>query len=336
MENKRHVLISPLGRSPGAVSGVYFELQRRGIQVSEVITVGTSHDDVRQAADVWLTPLFAAEPELTYRPRSISSKELRGKDRAMGSFTALMGHKIQQAHDANHVTHVAVTGGRSGMGALAALAAQLYGADHLWHLWVDPEIERNGTIDRLDPPVTRANVYLNPTVRQGAVELVALPFVDMTPLHGVIREYLSSGFVPDTETIPYNMFVRTGVKHLGQVFPPGITVQAADRITELVEAYGRSKKAKEQHQIFVELGHILQDTGVYDEKVARRMQTLITQTIAPDTIKKLIAEAKKGSDYPSLWERFIQGMTKHKDAIDTGGKLLLNISSIIAKWQEIV
>jgi hypothetical protein len=44
-----HVLISPVGFSPGAVSGVYFALDKRGIQVNQVITVGTRHDDVRKA-----------------------------------------------------------------------------------------------------------------------------------------------------------------------------------------------------------------------------------------------------------------------------------------------
>jgi len=202
-----HVLISPLGRSPGAVSGVYFGLRKRDTPVGEVITVGTSDDDVQKAADYWLEPLFRSETDVAYRPRFITSEELQGGEQDVGPFTALMGLHIQQAREAGHVVHVAVTGGRSGMGALGALAAQLYGADHLWHLWVERAIEEGGSVDRLHPPKDRTNVYLNPTAQgkeRKAWELVALPFVDMTPLHGVIREYVRNGVV-DPATLPQNV-----------------------------------------------------------------------------------------------------------------------------------
>jgi hypothetical protein len=197
-----HVLVSPLGRSPGAVSGVYFGLQEQGTQIREVITVGTSNNDVWNSADYWLEPLFSTEPDATYRSRFIASEDLRGGERDVGPFTARMGLYIQQARDAGHIVHVAVTGGRSGMGALGALAAQLYGAHHLWHLWVAPEIEQNGTIDKLNPPEDRTNVYLNPTVQgKETWELVALPFVDLTPLHPIIRDYLCEGAV-NPKTVP--------------------------------------------------------------------------------------------------------------------------------------
>ena len=210
-----HVLISPLGRSPGAVSGVYFGLRERDTPVREVITVGTSDDDVQKAADYWLEPLFRSETGVAYRPRFITSEELQGGEQDVGPFTALMGLHIQQAREAGHVVHVAVTGGRSGMGALGALAAQLYGADHLWHLWVERAIEEGGSVDRLHPPKDCTNVYLNPTAQgkeRKAWELVALPFVDLTPLHGVIRDYLLEGAV-NPEALPIGM---QGILDIGQ------------------------------------------------------------------------------------------------------------------------
>lgn len=336
MAKKHHVLISPLGRSPGAVSGVYFGLQARGTQVNEVITVGTSHQDVWRAAHVWLEPLLAAETGVVYRPRFIAGEELRGGRDDVGPFTARMGLCIQQARDAGHVVHVAVTGGRSGMGALAALAAQLYGADHLWHLWVERDIERNGTLDRLRPPAARTNVYLNPMVKEKALKLVALPFVDLTPLHGVIRDYLSNDTVPDTDTIPYSLFVRAGVERLAQVFPAGLTVEAADRITDLAEEYQRAKTDKERFTVFVNMGHILQNAGVYDEDVARRMRDLVMQTATPEVIRRLVAEAREEDDR-GFFRWVSDRLKEHEKAftvpITVGKFLLVDLIGIWIKLQ---
>jgi len=338
MASEHHVLISPLGRSPGAVSGVYFGLQEQEVQINEVITVGTSHEDVWRAAHVWLRPLLAAESELTYRPRFIASEELRGGEQDVGPFTARMGLCIQQARDAGHEVHVAVTGGRSGMGALAALAAQLYGADHLWHLWVERDIERNGTLDRLQPPAARTNVYLNPAERsREAWELVPLPFVDLVPLHGVIRDYLSSGTVPDPDTIPYNLFVRAGVERLAQVFPAGLTIEAADRITNLAAEYHGVETKEKQAALFMEVGCILQNAGVYDEKVARRMRDLVMQTATPEVIRRLVAEAREEDDQGFF--RWVSGWLKENEKVFTVpismGKLLLDVVGVWIKLQAL-
>lgn len=204
---KRHVLISPLGRSPGAVSGVYFGLEDLGVKVDEVITVGTADAGVKKAGTVQLRSLFGEEGGVVYRPRFMADEELRGGEDDISPFAARMGLYIEQARDDGSVIHVAVTGGRSGMGALAALAAQLYGADHIWHLWVAPEIEKGGTVDKLRFPYSRRNLYLNPTVEKGKEgealwELVELPLVDLTWLHGPIREYVQTGAVSDAGALP--------------------------------------------------------------------------------------------------------------------------------------
>ncbi len=173
----RHVLISPLGFAAGAVSGVYFALREQGIGVEQVITVGTDHPGVRDAARV-LIDLFRKVEGVSYEAKYIAAEDLWGAVvDASGPFAARMGLYVDRARSLDGTcVHIAVTGGRSGMGALAALAAQIYGADKLYHLWVSPEIEREG-IARARPDVS--NPYVNPTLRPGEWELVELPFINL-------------------------------------------------------------------------------------------------------------------------------------------------------------
>ena len=44
-----NVLVSPLGKSPGAVSGVYFALKAEGIKIDTVFTIGTRDREVLEA-----------------------------------------------------------------------------------------------------------------------------------------------------------------------------------------------------------------------------------------------------------------------------------------------
>jgi len=181
-----HVLISPLGFAAGAVSGVYFALEEQEIKVNQVITVGTAHSHVRNAATI-LEILFRRVGGVDYKPCYIDAQDLRGHERdASGPFAARMGLYIDRARQAGRTVHVAVTGGRSGMGALAALAAQLYRADHLYHLWVDEEIEREGIARATSDPKNR---YVNPTVEEGLCELVSLPFADLSKIVEALPKY---------------------------------------------------------------------------------------------------------------------------------------------------
>jgi hypothetical protein len=191
------VLISPLGFSPGAVSGVYFALLEEGIKIDHIITVGTWHQRVRDAAGT-LDALFRRVSDVTYKAVYIDAEDLRGRERdASGPFAARMGLYIDRARQAGQTVRVSVTGGRSGMGALAALATQIYCGHHLYHLWVDEDIERGGA----DPERVRPdpdNEYVNPTVKgRNAWSLVNLPFTDL------------SGWLTDAEK--YRDYVPAGL-----------------------------------------------------------------------------------------------------------------------------
>lgn len=237
------ILVSPLGRAPGAVSGVYFALRCR-FEIGKVVTVGTSHLDVVSAADNYLGKLL---PHLgvMYERIHVPAKELRGGSKAVAPYVAMIGLALQQAHEEAQQmggqVHVAVTGGRSGMGALAALATNLYGADHLWHLWVHQDIEKGGTVDQLtgltDPDEMRRSPFLNPTVEPGMCEAVELPLLDLRPLHDVLWDYRRAGKVPEPGLQLAVIFSQAGIESFNAVFPPGITFETADEILQLEALY---------------------------------------------------------------------------------------------------
>jgi hypothetical protein len=227
-----HVLISSLGFAAGAVSGVYFALKEQGVAVDKVITVGTRHDDVRDAAGK-LERLFRRVGGVDYKPCYIDAVDLKGRERdASGPFAARMGLYIDQARNAEQTVHVAVTGGRSGMGALAALAAQLYRADHLYHLWVDEEIELHG-IGRAEPDPE--NKYVNPTIEPGLCELVALPFANLSKLVEAVQS--SPTELPErwaelvAEKAPIALDTLTGY------VPPGLSLRSARELLGLGERW---------------------------------------------------------------------------------------------------
>lgn len=288
-----HVLISPLGFAAGAVSGVYFALKDQGVVVDEVITVGTCHDDVRNAAGI-LDELFNQVVGVEYRPHYIDALDLRGRERdAGGPFAARMGLYIDRACRARQTVHVAVTGGRSGMGALAALAAQLYRANHLYHLWVDEDIELNG-IARAEPDLD--NKYVNPTVEPGLCELVTLPFANLSKLVEAVQE--STTELPEplakllAENVPLALDTLTGYA------PPGLSLRSARELLSLSERWQYQEAVSSEHRsdlyYHYEVGlHRLRE-GV--DRVHPRFSELLTYE---QRLRENIAKARLYGDTPT-------------------------------------
>ncbi|MEJ5312389.1 MAG: CRISPR-associated ring nuclease [Anaerolineae bacterium] len=347
-----HVLISPLGFSPGAVSGVYFALEKKEVKVDEIITVGTAHQGVRDAAAI-LADLFRRVEGVTYKPRYIDAEELRGDERdASGPFAARMGLYVQRAREAKKTVHVAVTGGRSGMGALAALAAQVYRADHLYHLWVSEEIERGGSDPARVRPSEPENRYLNPTVVEGAWSLVSLPFLDLSDLIQDAEKYRKSGQVPQGWTA--GRLVGEGpamLTALSRYVPAGLTIAMAQEVLQLTAEWrenvewiakddptrvvrvGKIDRAR-QEAIWHRLLSILYTAGALDDESRESLRRLMGESIADDYARsKLEAAAKKDE------VGILRSLEKHKDAITaicTVGTLVFQIVELALKAAQVI
>jgi CRISPR-associated protein (TIGR02584 family) len=313
------VLVSPLGRSPGAVSGVYFALQERGFEIGQVVTIGTSHPDVKATASNYLAPLFGSLERVDYDPVHIPAQDLRDGKRNVSPYVAMVGLALENAHGDDHQVHVAVTGGRSGMGALMALATNLYGADHLWHLWVKQEIEEGGTIDKLfgltDPTVMATSPFLNPTVEgKEAYGIVDLPFLDLTPLHDALWEYKRTGKVLDLQPPLAQLFARAGIKRFTDVFPAGLTFGQFDQLLKLMADYPQATRT-EQSRMLVKLGGILQQAGVVEADERQLLVDLINGQATAEAFFEMARAARK--DRVKFWKWCVA----HKDEVETALKI---------------
>jgi len=139
------VLVSPLGLTPGAVSGLYYALQREmEVKVDKVITIGTNDLKVKACRRI-LDDLFYEE-EVDYDPHSIPFPDLRwdGAVRAFCKAVAATLALVEQDE-----VYLGISAGYASMGALALLVArQNRAVDVVYSLWVDDELQQMGHIDR--------------------------------------------------------------------------------------------------------------------------------------------------------------------------------------------
>jgi len=262
-----HVLIAPLGLSPGAVSGLAFALRANNFPISQVITIGTSHADV-QIANNELDKFFEYVPEIEYDGRkSIISTDLRGKNQSCEAFIKAIGQKIRQRIKSGAIVHVGVTSGRSGMGALASLSASLYNAHHLWHFWVDDTIADRGNVTSASYPKndeSEKHAILNPTYDKALFEIVALPFM---PLYEELRHKILKEAALHSELGWTNPYV------LENIFPEDLSIADAKKIQTLKDLTPEQKKSADY---WVELGKILERNNIVDEYTRQEIMKYIS------------------------------------------------------------
>ena len=326
-----NILISPLGLSPGAVSGMAFALKKENYNLQKVVTVSTSHPDVLTSASYLDEVLYDAS--IAYENQAISAIELKEENGSAGTFSSRIGNCIETANKEGWIVHVGVTAGRSGMGALATLAANLYGTDFLWHLWVDNAIELGGQISQLARPFTADNIYLNPTKTDGAWDLVSLPFIDLRPLHPLIWRYYKTGEYPNPESPFYSLFATGNIKRFEDVFPAGLTMGQVDRMAEMTQLYPELEE-EEQFDKLDELSNILQDAGIIDKQTKRRLRQMVQTGGSSEAIVELVAHNTK---QPGLRERFIENKEAILVAATIGnlGKALLEIAKLTWELKDI-
>lgn len=140
------ILVSPLGLSPGAVSGLYYALQRElEVKVDKVITIGTNEPKLRGCRRI-LEEIFGEEG-VDYDAHSIPFADLRWPG-AVRAFCKDVAATLALAEEGDKI-YLGIAAGYSSMGALALLVARENQAlDEVYHLWIDGELQQMGHIDR--------------------------------------------------------------------------------------------------------------------------------------------------------------------------------------------
>lgn len=177
-----NILLSPIGRSPGAVTGIYYALaeQEDAVQIDTVVLLSTAMPQVKEAAKmvgevlgqdkVVVLPLRAAENRPSHDFNDVATAL---------NFIHLANAVLDHASraDGNQV-YIGISGGRSSMGALATLSAYVYGAAGIYHLWVDEKIEEQGDITQLlnMRRSERIRILNPPTDQRRLVSIPLAPF----------------------------------------------------------------------------------------------------------------------------------------------------------------
>lgn len=146
-----NVLLSPIGRSPGAVTGIYYALaeQEDVVQIDTVVLLSTAMPQVKEAAKMVGEVLGPGKVcTLPLRAATKPSHDFNDEATAL-NFIHLANAVLDHGRRAGDAVYIGISGGRSSMGALATLSAYVYGAAGIYHLWVDEKIEQKGDITQL-------------------------------------------------------------------------------------------------------------------------------------------------------------------------------------------
>jgi hypothetical protein len=160
----RRGLIASLGRSPGAVTGLYYALEQAGTPIDYVRTISTSEFEVKRAVRTVREEL-KEQGMLDHKDIPISAEEFAGENDVM-EFKAAFSALLTEARINGDAVAIGISGGRTVMGALLTLVAQMEApADsHFYQLSVPDAIEEDGRYPKFhNQPRERKAEILRPT-----------------------------------------------------------------------------------------------------------------------------------------------------------------------------
>jgi hypothetical protein len=178
----RRVLIASLGRSPGAVTGLYHALTHTGTPIDAVRTVSTSEFQVQRAVKVVRDDLKDQGLE-DYMDVCIGSADITD-DRDALELKSGFARFLAEARGAGDEVAIGIAGGRTVMGALLTIVAQMEAPEgsYFYQLSVPDAIEEDGRLPqftRLAPD--RQREVLRPMAHfMEQCYLVKIPFVRIT------------------------------------------------------------------------------------------------------------------------------------------------------------
>jgi hypothetical protein len=286
------ILLSPIGRSPGAVTGIYHALaeQEPPVAIDAVVLISTTMPRVLDAAKI---------VRQTIGRDKVHIFPLRGGEQPSHDFTdeatildfvhqvnAVLDHARRGGND----VYIGISGGRSSMGALATLSAYVYGAAGVFHLWVDEEIERHGDIDRLPAlPAQREPILKPPPDRRKLVAVPLAPFDrlwDQERLEAILDEY------PEAH----------------RALQRAVTDADLEQLKQLQSLQERQVMSYEE--IAQRLRELFRGTEIANAvEAAIKFCRLSTSEIDPAEVLK-VAETLKRYYPPSLWQQIRQDLSQ--------------------------
>ena len=186
------ILLAPIGRSPGAVTGIYYALrdQSPSVEIDAAVLVATAMEYVQQSAEI-VKKTLGSERVIVLPLRVEDEGVYDFRDEAtVLDFIHQVNAVLEHARRNQDEVYIGISGGRSSMGALATLSAYIYGAAGVYHLWVQRDIERQGDITTLRGmlPSKRVPILHPPADKR---RLVTLPLT-------TFDQFWSQGWLSET------------------------------------------------------------------------------------------------------------------------------------------
>jgi CRISPR-associated protein Csx14 len=183
----RHELLATLGTTPAVVTEAIDLLQEHGVQIERVRLITSLDHDVQAAYRLLYKHLEAHDNVDVIEIPAGTWDDVRDSNSAV-EFLQIVCGELKSARDRGDRVYVCIAGGRKAMSALLALAVQFYGAERLFHVWVPPWLEEDGSISKLrhleDSPDELIK-YLHPSLalaEDQRPQLVDLPFIGLFPM----------------------------------------------------------------------------------------------------------------------------------------------------------
>jgi len=324
--DKPYTLIATLGRSPGAVTGLYralFDEMRGEIPISRLVVLHTDHPDVKQALNIVRENL-----KLHPQPPEIVTSSLSEADYVetqVSAFQKIVTDAIQQQQADGRQVVVGIAGGRTSMGAMLAVSAQLFPevVTHVYHLWVDSQIEKYGDIERLMLVKRRdAQLYLDvlqppPDRRQ----LIRLPNLSQTNEHLRAQRELVSN-TPSRE-----LAGRADVAELDEILsllPRRMRVEEALQFLDVLNALQRGEPLHDDALL-----DVLKNAGVTDaDKYLKSLKAYALRDEDADVlIQKWIADIESDRPY---WARGLkETYLKYREDISVGLSATQTVAAVV-------
>ena len=146
----RRGLIAPLGRAPGAVTGLYHALKQSGVPIDYVRTISTSERQVTRAVKVVKEEL-TRQGMTDYQDAAIGAEEF-AREQDVIEFKAAVSQQLAEARLRGDAVAISITGGRTVMGALLTLVSQMEAPAEsvLYQFSVPDSIEEDGRMPSFD------------------------------------------------------------------------------------------------------------------------------------------------------------------------------------------
>lgn len=194
----KRLLIATLGTSPAVITEAIDLLAEQGVRIDGVFLLMTQDPDVKEACEL-LSEHLPNHNRINWIDRVPVASYVDVDNREVAvEFMQEACQVLKMHRDAGNEVFVSIAGGRKVMSALLALAAQFYGANRLFHVWVPPWIEEGGEINKLRHLRSfpdRLNEALHPPLTASESDrprLVDLPFIGLFPLLPEILAALQS------------------------------------------------------------------------------------------------------------------------------------------------